>query len=400
VNQYTDDRDLTLGFSADRRITAAVALTAEGWVHRLDSRFRDAQDDGADTTGFGFAGTRDAIQWRRGAGVRADWLAGSRATLTVGAALERESESQHSVTASDFGFGRDEAVDDFAERRTTRSGYAQLLAHPHQALEVQVGARLDHNSAFGGFGTWRAGAVWHPSRAWRTWAAIGTGFKAPTFSELFAASAFEVGNPELLPERTRSAEFGLAVELGRASFGLTGFDQRFLDLIQYVGAAPGEPTYGNLGAARARGIEATATVRVTAHVAVRGHWTWLSTQVTDSGATSSVAFRQGSRLLRRPATSGGGSLLVDIAGAHVAGTVTWVGERDDADFRDFPATRTTLPSYATVDLALEAPPLRAAHGPGVVLVARAENLFDARWDQVVGFPGRGRTLFAGGRLAF
>ncbi len=400
VNQFTDDRDLELGFSADRRLGARVSLTAEGWVHRLDSRFRDAQDDAADTSGFGFAGTRDAIQWRRGAGLRADWSTGPRATLTFGAALERESESQHSVTASDFGFGRDETIDDFAERRSTRSGYAQFLAQPVRGIDVQVGGRLDDNSAFGTFGTWRAGAVWHLDGVWRAWTAFGTGYKAPTFSELFAASAFEVGNPGLRPERSRSAELGLAADLGHVSLGLTGFDQRFNDLIQYVSAAPGDPTYGNLGGARARGLEATATVRFTSHVAFRGHWTWLSTLVTDSGATSSVAFQQGDPLLRRPAMSGGAALLVDAAGAHLAGTVNWVGERDDADFRDFPATRTTLPSYATVDLALEAPLLRGRHGPGVVLVARAENLFDARWDQVVGFPGRGRTLFAGGRLAY
>ncbi len=84
-----------------------------------------------------------------------------------------------------------------------------------------------------------------------------------------------------------------------------------------------------------------------------------------------------------------------------SGTVTWVGERQDADVRDFPATRTTLPSYGTVDLALEASLVGlGSEGAGAVLLERVENLFDVAREQAVGFPGRGRTLFVGGRLTY
>jgi outer membrane receptor protein involved in Fe transport len=54
-----------------------------------------------------------------------------------------------------------------------------------------------------------------------------------------------------------------------------------------------------------------------------------------------------------------------------------------------------------MDLALDVP-IRAASGrsPGVDLTLRGENLFDAAYLQTVGFPGRGRTLLAGGRVRF
>ena len=84
---------------------------------------------------------------------------------------------------------------------------------------------------------------------------------------------------------------------------------------------------------------------------------------------------------------------------HLAATATWVGAREDADFRDFPSSRVTLPSYGTLDAALELP-LTHAPGVGAVLLARVENLFDAAYQQVFGFEARGRTLHAGARLTF
>src|SRR5690606_38096857 len=112
-------------------------------------------------------------------------------------------------------------------------------------IAVQAGVRHDYSDAFGGFTTWRAGASWIISPGWRVWGAAGTAFKAPLFSELFASTAFEVGNPALLPERSRALEAGLGWQGGSLVLGVAAFTQRFSDLIQYVSAAPGEPTYVN-----------------------------------------------------------------------------------------------------------------------------------------------------------
>jgi outer membrane cobalamin receptor len=398
-DQRTLNEGIALGLGASRPVAEALTVRFDGWQHRLDSRFRDGPDEPGDSTGFAFAGSREGLLIRRGASVGAAWSAADRLTLTAGAGLERESEDQHSRTASNFGAGRFEEEGTFAAARTTRFGYAQLLGELPAYLSTQVGIRLDHNSVYGGFVTWRAGLVWRPSPGFRGWLAAGTGFKAPTFSELLAATAFEVGNPALDPERSRSAEVGLERRTGGITLQVVGFTQRFEELIQYVAAAPGDPTYANLGAARARGLEGSLRFAVGA-ATVRLHGAWLETEVTDSGAASSVTFAQGASLLRRPGRSGGLSVDLPLSGFRLAGVATWVGKRDDADFRDFPATRTTLPSYGTVDLAATLPLRTAATGPAVELTARVGNLFDAGYDQAVGFPGRGRTVLLGGQLIF
>jgi outer membrane cobalamin receptor len=184
-------------------------------------------------------------------------------------------------------------------------------------------------------------------------------------------------------------------------FALTGYHQRFHDLIQYVSAAQGEPTYANLGAAQSRGVEASVSANLHAGLSIRGRWSWLTTEVTDSGVASTTTFAQGAPLLRRPEHSGGVLLLVQRDGATGSMALDWVGSRDDVDFRDFPASRITLPSYGVVGASMTLPVLKgASRGPDLELLLRAENLFNAAWDQVVGFAGRGRTLRVGGRVSY
>jgi outer membrane cobalamin receptor len=79
--------------------------------------------------------------------------------------------------------------------------------------------------------------------------------------------------------------------------------------------------------------------------------------------------------------------------------VNIVGSREDVDFRPFPSLRTTLPAYATADADVAIDLLRESDGrPGLTATFRVENLLDAEYETVVGFPARGRALLAGARL--
>ncbi|HET9066701.1 MAG TPA: TonB-dependent receptor [Gemmatimonadales bacterium] len=399
ADQRTLVGDLMLGVQAFHPVGRRLDLTADGWSHRLDSRFRDGRDGPADTTGFAFAGTRDALSSRRGATLRADWRVQPALTVVAGVGTERESEDQQSVTESNFGFGAAADSATFQADRTTRSAFVQLLATPVHRIDLQLGGRVDDNSAFGTFATVRIGAVAHLAPDTRLWSAVGTGFKAPTFSELRANSPYEVGNPALRPEQSVSAEVGIELSHRTARVGLTLFSQTFTDFVQYIAAPPGEPTYANLGAARARGLEASLVVPTVLGLTIDAHLTWLSTAVTDSGAVSSETFALGQRLLRRPAVSGAVTARGTVRAIQWSATARWVGSRDDVNFRDFPATRTRLPSYGLLDAAVIAP-LPVGATPRLDLVLRGENLFDADWDAAIGFPGRGRTVFGGARLTF
>jgi vitamin B12 transporter len=402
-NQFTAEQSFAAGLAASRPLGTATSLHVQAFASRLLQGYTNREDSPADTTGFDYVDDRTGVTWRRGGDARLDWRLSGATLLSVGAGLEHETDDEHDVGVSNFGFGVSHDTAAFAANRTTRDAYLQALSNPAAPVTLQLGARVDDNSAFGTFGTWRVGATWHVTPDERIWAAAGTAFKAPTFSQLFAQSAFEVGNPDLSPERSENSEAGAegAVADRRVRLGATVFWQQFRDLIQYVSAAPGRPTYLNLGGANSRGLEATATAAASSRVTLSAHWTWLHTEVTDTGAASSPTFRQGSSLIRRPAQSGGATVAYRWDGLAVAVTVLRIGSRDDVDFSGVTASRVTLPGYTTMDLALDAPIRRASgRSPGVDLTLRGENLFNAAFQQTVGFPGRGRTLLAGGRLRF
>jgi outer membrane cobalamin receptor len=173
----------------------------------------------------------------------------------------------------------------------------------------------------------------------------------------------------------------------------TWFDQRFRDLIQYRTAAPGEPTYFNLGGAVARGLEAGARIRLGGRIRVALAWTRLHTEVTESGTGATSAFAPGEALLRRPTSSGSIGVDLDASVAIRFGArVSFAGEREDLDFAEFPARRVTLDGYALTDLSAEA---RLPLAASLLATVRLENAFDASYETIVGYPGRGRALFLG-----
>ena len=401
-NQFTTEKSLAAGLDTWWPIAGDGSLHVQGFASRLNEGYNNRSDTPADTTGFNFIDDRTIVTWRRGVDLRLD-RRNSSGVVSIGVGLEHETDDEHDIGVSNFGFGISHDTSGLVADRTTRNAYLQVLSAPDAKVSTQLGVRLDNNSAFGTFKTWRVGATWHVSELARIWVGAGTAFKAPTFLQLFARSPFEVGNAALMPEQSRNTEVGFETRSQdqRVTVGATAFWQHFSDLIHYVSAASGQPTYVNLGGVDSRGIEATISGKLAAGVAVNAHWTWLHTAVTDTGSASSLVFTQGARLIRRPASSGGATLTYHWRGLTVAATATRVGERDDVDFSGFPGARVILPGYTTMDLAVEAPLHRGAgRSAGVSLTLRGENLFNVAYQQTVGFPGRSRALFAGAGLRF
>jgi len=232
------------------------------------------------------------------------------------------------------------------------------------------------------------------SGATRVRTAVGSGFKEPTFFENYA-QGFTTGNPHLEPEHSVSFEAGFDHELGaRAAIRVTAFAQRFRDMIQYTNAAAGEPNYINIGSARADGAEFEISATPVKALRISAAHTYLSTEVTNEGTGEDTQFRNGMRLLRRPAHSTSLDAAVDLGRGSVSLRANRVGERDDVDFSTFPAERRTLDAYFTVDLAASLNTIRFGD-TRVQLTARIENLFDERYEEILSYTARGRALYAG-----
>jgi vitamin B12 transporter len=383
-NQFTTDETATFALDATHRFSETVDGQLLLARSDIENGFENPADPPADPT----TGSSDQISTDRTS-------ADARLRLRLPAGIE-------GFAGGTFEAER-QGVTDAMEGRDNWGIYAQASALPVSRLQLTASGRMDENEQFGTFWTWRAAALAFASPATRLRASAGSGFKEPSFFETFD-TPFSLGNPELRPERTVSFEAGIEQDLvqGVARIGVTGFVQRFRDLIQFTFAPPepGGPNYFNVAAADANGVEAvlqagTGTVRGTLS------YTHLWTEVTDAGfdAGEAATFVEGERLLRRPDDAVSAQLeTTAIERARLGATLIWSGPRDDIRFGQFPEPnqRVELPSYTTLDLSGVVTVLAERRGrPGLELTARVENVFDEQYEQSVGFPARGRGLFIG-----
>lgn len=397
-NQFITERQVALSATIGHRLSSGLSVQLLGTASRTEDGFSNRMDHPGDTVSFGFVASREGRSHRTGADLRFRAAGDGPVAATVGFQYEDERQRQAGSTMSNFGSGIFTEEDSFRARRSTRALYGEMAYTLGESATLTAGMRLDDNSAFGSAGTWRLGGSLKPSGGLTLRAQAGRAFKAPTFAELFARSPFEVGDPALRPEQALSWEFGADQRLagGRARVSASWFSQRFHDMIQYASAAPGQPTYGNVAAATSRGVEVGAVVMPHAAWSLSVQATALRTRVADAGGGTSLAFREGQSLVRRPDfTAAVGAGWQPSPAATVRVDLNHLGARDDVDYRGWPAARVQLPSRTTADVAISLR-LRGL-APGLTLLGRMENLFAARWEQVVGFPARGRVLHLGVR---
>lgn len=290
-------------------------------------------------------------------------------------------------------------------RRTT-SGYIQQQVTRFEPLMLIAGLRVDDNSAFGLHVTYQGSAAYTFPTQTKLRAAIGTGFKAPTFFENFSNTSTARGNPDLDPERSLSWEAGIEQTLWgkRLRLAATYFGNRFKDLIEFTSRpAPAAPNFFNIQEVVSAGAELSAAVTPLPGLDIEVDYTYLHTEVTDPGFSTdpSGAFVKGRPLLRRPQHK-----------VHLALTYTWqrflgrldlthVGDREDRDFTQTPARRVVNPAYSKLDLSLRYTVLQDWAGIRTLDVfARGENVLDDRYDEALGFRAPGIAGFGGVRGTF
>jgi vitamin B12 transporter len=143
----------------------------------------------------------------------------------------------------------------FSAATGTRSVFLEQQLRFFERLFVTGGFRVEDNSVFGTTITERGSVAFLiKETGTRLRGSAGTGFRAPTFNDLFFPG---FGNPTLEPERSLSYDFGVDQRLwtNRIRLGLTYFQNNFEKLITCCVPLPTAPFGGpiNVGRARRRG---------------------------------------------------------------------------------------------------------------------------------------------------
>ncbi|HET9453273.1 MAG TPA: TonB-dependent receptor [Gemmatimonadaceae bacterium] len=394
TNAFRLEDRIVIGAEVERRLARAVRA-----VLALASSVNEGgtTDEMDSPTGSSFV-SQDRTR-RRSAELRLHAMPVSSTSLAVGAKLEQQDQRSQFQSESPFGPFNDR----FGAARRSLGGYAEATLTPMTSLTLTAGARVDDNQQFGTFGTGRVGASFRPRAATRIRLTAGNAFREPSFFENFS-TGFVAGNPGLRPERTLSLDGGVDHDVagGRASLSITGFAQRFRDMIDYTGSTSAcGYSYCNVAEATSNGVELEVAGRIAGAVHASAGATFLRTEVVEPGfdASSAGLYRKGEALIRRPERNAHGEIEYRTRPFTVSARLLAVGVRTDRDFTGFPATPVTLPSYERVDLSAE----YAIHDTGrrrTVLTARVENATNAGYQNVYNFLAPRRTVSLGVRASF
>ena len=269
---------------------------------------------------------------------------------------------------------------------------------------LTIGGRIERNDNFGVAAVPRATVVYVIHRPDATLgetqlkASAGAGIKEPTMLESFSPSPFFRGNPDLRPERSRSAEVGLSQRFAhdRAKVEFTYFHNRFQDVITLISnPATSESQYENVGLTRARGIELGFQMRPVPAVQVHGAYTLLDTKVLASERPNDILFGLGKPLSRRPKHSGttGVTLNWDRVSAGLNGV--FVGAFADSDFGLFNPAFTENPGHTTWDARFSVKVL-----PQLTAILAIDNLTNEDYSEPFGYQPLLRVVRGGFRVGF
>jgi vitamin B12 transporter len=277
---------------------------------------------------------------------------------------------------------------------------------------VTVGARIESNASFGTETVPRATAVFVAHQAsggnagdaghlgeTRIKASFGMGVKEPSINESFGLSFFAKGNPDLKPERSRTAEVGFDQRFAedRARVEVTYFYSRFEDLIwtETTDFTTFAGQYFNLvGLSRARGVELGFDVAPIPALRLRSGYTFLDSEIIESDAQT-VVFQVGQWAFRRPRHSGFVDATVqwDRLTVNLAGV--FLGRFVDNDFGLFTPGILEIPAHQTWDTSVG-----VKVTPRITGILTISNLTGLDYMEPVGYQPLQRAVRAGVRVGW
>ncbi|QIL43643.1 TonB-dependent receptor [Acidovorax sp. HDW3] len=267
---------------------------------------------------------------------------------------------------------------DSSPRKRAQNALALGYGLRQGAHTLQLNARHDQDSEFGGKTTGSAAYAYEFVKNWRATASAGTAFKAPTLYQRFSL----YGDDSLRPETSRNVELGLKWAEGASQFSATLYRNNVSNLIDWQGnigsctgnSGPWGGCYANVGKARYQGLTLAGAYRL-GSVNLRGSLDLQNPQNLDTG-------KQLGRRAKQHGVLGADTL---VAGWTLGAEAQASGRRYDTN-----ANTTELGGYTLLNLYAST---RLARDYQVVV--RLDNLADKDYALARNYATAGRSFFVG-----
>jgi vitamin B12 transporter len=278
-------------------------------------------------------------------------------------------------------FGDFPTTTSFHLNRYILSPYAEVHWSVIENLLIVLGAREDFPQGFNSAFSPRVGVSYNIAATDTTlrgnW---GEGFKLPSF---FSLANPIVGNPDLVPERSMSVDFGINQRVWRERAGvqLNVYYNRFKNLIDFEEGPP--PILVNRSEVTVKGFELIGDIKPWDMIRLSGSLNYADSNIIGTNE----------KLRNRPTWWGGLSILFrPYDTVEIDLNAVFVGSVPDSSI---PTGDVTLDPYNVFDIAVTWKP-----NEGIKMYLAVDNLFNEQYQQFVGFPAPGITPRAGVQLVF
>ncbi|THB75102.1 MAG: TonB-dependent receptor [Gammaproteobacteria bacterium] len=281
---------------------------------------------------------------RRQQTLQVDYSPTDELQLSLG--LERQQDKLNSTNYAD-------------QKIKNKSSYIQGI-YEVGIVGVLAGFRNDDYGVYGDENTWNIGASFDITESIKLTANSGTGFKVPTFNDLFWPGG---GNPELLPEKSKNYEIGVGYDVQLIQIQLNIYKTEVEDLIA------GWPST-NINKAKISGEE----------LIVKLPGNKIADFVIELSHVDATDDATGDQLLKRPVRSGKISAAKTIGAFDIA--LTAFGYSSSLDWGG-----TEAAGYGVFGGVIN-----YELNKHVDFTLRAENLFDKKYSSVYGYSSPGRSF--------
>ncbi len=274
--------------------------------------------------------------------------------------------NQTIVLGFDYDDDEVESTTVFTEKsRDNKAGFVSWLGD-FEGVNAGISGRYDDNEQFGGHSTGNAEIGLRITDAIRLVGSFGTGFKAPTFNDLYFPESFGFqGNPDLDPETVRAHEIGLEGDMAWGQWSARYYHN---DIDNLITIKSDFSTVENVNKARIRGIELAA-----------------SASILDWDIAANVSFldpknRESDTLLARRARQMA-NVSIDRSWGTFSAGASW--KLQGHSYNNVANTQ-RLAGFGLVDLRA-----RYQVAPAWAVEARLQNLFDKDYFTALDFSGNG-----------
>ncbi|MBU3620982.1 TonB-dependent receptor domain-containing protein [Polynucleobacter sp. CS-Odin-A6] len=268
----------------------------------------------------------------------------------------------------------------FSQSRNTNSG-AAAYQMKHDSSIANFSIRNDSITGYGPQNTGSAAYGYFFTKEWRTNINYGTGFRAPTFNDLYYPG---YGNPNIQPEKSKNTEAGLHYERPDLEGHIVAFSNSISNLIQVsklgcpLGTNPSTGCASNVSSANITGASVSGMSQI-ANLSLKGSFTQ---QNPVNQGSDSVLIKQAKQY---------GNIAAEYMQMKFTGGIgaTFSGRRND-----YLGTNTGMGGYTIYNLYANYEVEK-----NLSIFARWNNVFNKDYQLSYGYNTPGSNFFAGVRYA-